>query len=65
MAKTWLYKKNGSAERNDGSAELFDTETDDMQKLYDEGWRDSPAHPDFNDPPEEPASETTKTAKKS
>jgi hypothetical protein len=64
MAQIWLYKKGGSAERKDGSAELFDTDKDDMQKLNDEGWRDSPVHPDFNEPPESDTTSMAKTGKK-
>lgn len=53
MAKTWLYHKIEPAV-------VFESDTDDMTRLYDEGWRDTPAA-FFDIPDSEP--EESKPAK--
>jgi len=43
--KLWLYHKN------DG-AQVFDLDVSDQAQLHTDGWRDTPAHPDFTATPE-------------
>jgi hypothetical protein len=56
MTPTWLYHKTRPAQ-------IFDADTFDIGMLYDDGWRDSPAHPDLIDPPESEDSTDTKPTK--